>query len=106
MEIHVQKCQYCGSRNTRNILYRGDHQKVFVQCRDCQQLVARYVLSSGGYYHAGKGFESFLRSVERDGDFSSAKELQSRFEELDEEVKQEYEQLQAQLKQRYGDSLP
>ncbi len=108
MEVHIQKCQKCGSRNTRNILVRDEQQKVFVQCRDCQSLVARYVLSTGGggYYHAGKGFESFLRSVEREVGFSSGKELQDQFENLGEEVDQEYEDLKDILGDRYGDELP
>jgi len=107
MEVHIQKCQHCRSRNLRNILFRDQDQKVFVQCRDCGELVARYNLAKGGYFHAGKGFESFLRSLERDGgDTVSAKDLNESFEELEKSVDEEYAQLQKLLAEAYGKELP
>ena len=106
MEIHIQKCQRCGSRRMRNILVRDEEQKVFVQCRDCDSLVARYILTVGGYYHAGKDFESFLRSMERDGESSSGRDIQSLFEEVKNDTEQEFSQLDEQLIARYGDKLP
>jgi len=106
MELHIQKCQQCGSRNLRNILLREMDQQVFVQCRDCSALVARYVLAKGGYHHVGKGFESFLRSVERDGGFSSAREIQSDYDDLEQDVKQRFKELTAQAHEKYGDNLP
>ena len=105
MEIHIQKCQNCGSRNVRNVLVRDHQQKVFVQCRDCDHLVARYVLTTSGYFHAGKGFESFLRSVERDGGFSSGRDLQTWFEELEVETLEEFEQVKEKIAKKY-DNLP
>lgn len=106
MELHIQKCQQCGGRNLRNILLRELDQQVFVQCRDCSSLVARYILAKGGYHHAGKGFESFLRSVERDGGFSSAREIQSDFEDRENDIKQRFEELTKQAREKYGDNLP
>jgi hypothetical protein len=47
----------------RNILVReeGRSTTVYVRCADCGDLVARYELS--GYYHHGKGMDSYLRSI-------------------------------------------
>ncbi|WP_370978178.1 hypothetical protein [Agaribacterium sp. ZY112] len=106
MELLIQKCQSCQSRNLRNILARGETQKVFVQCRHCHALVARYELSSGGYFHAGKGFESFLRSIERDGGLSSARDIDELYHAAESEANTEFEELQQTLKLKYSDKLP
>jgi len=106
MEVHIQKCQNCRSRNLRNVLVRDELQKVFVQCRDCGELVARYVLAKGGYFHAGKGFESFLRSLERDGEGDSARDINSSFEELEGNIESEYEALNEKMGEIYGETLP
>ncbi|MGL1957093.1 MAG: hypothetical protein OCD00_07240 [Colwellia sp.] len=105
-EIHIQKCQHCQSRDLRNILVRDEEQSVYVQCRDCGSLVARYTLSKGGYFHSGKGFESFLRSVERDGGITSARDLTSRYDVIESNVEKEFEALQLKMSQTYGDKLP
>jgi len=77
MEIHLQQCQSCGKRNLRNILVRepGENDKVYVQCRSCDAFVASYTISPMGYYHHGKGYESFLRSVQRSGEFMSGRNV-------------------------------
>ncbi|WP_075185188.1 hypothetical protein [Teredinibacter haidensis] len=106
MEVKIQKCQSCSSRNLRNVLVRDELQKVFVQCRDCGELVARYVLAKGGYFHAGKGFESFLRSMERDGDTISARDLNSSFDDLETNIQQEYKELTNIMNDIYGEKLP
>ena len=106
MEIHIQKCQKCGSRDLRNILVRDEQQKVFVQCRQCDALVARYILESGGYYHSGKDVESFLRSIERDGGLTSARDLMADFEQLEASAKEEFKTLLTTLTDKYGDTLP
>ncbi len=69
MEVHRQTCQKCGSRKLKNILARepGEPDRVFVQCHDCNELVARYIIGQGGYYHYGKGFESYIRGLSRGG---------------------------------------
>jgi len=106
MELHIQKCQSCGSRSLRNILVRDAEQKVFVQCRDCEELVARYILSPGGYYHAGREFESFLRSIERDGGASSAKDLNALYKDVKTNCDEEFEHVKAQVKGRYQGTVP
>ena len=106
MELHIQKCQSCGSRNLRNILVRDEAQKVFVQCRECDELVARYVLAVGGYYHAGKAFESFLRSLERDGGASSGKDLQTLFDQTLSSTVKEFEDVKDLMHDRYADGIP
>lgn len=106
MELHVQKCQQCGSRNLRNILVREESQKVYVQCRDCESLVARYILAPGGYYHEGKEFESFLRSLERDSGSTSGKDVQQLFDDTRTHARQEYADVVVKLKERYSNTLP
>ncbi len=107
MELKIQKCQHCKSRNLRNVLVRDEVQKVFIQCRDCEKLVARYVLSKGGYFHAGKGFESFLRSHERDGDvMDSARDLTTAFEEMEGNIYKEFDALKAKMDEIYGAPTP
>lgn len=83
MEIHVQQCQTCGKRNLRNILVReaGENDKVYVQCRSCDAFVASYTLSPMGYYHHGKGYESFLRSLQRSGEFMSGRNVADLYKE-------------------------
>lgn len=61
MQVNRQTCQKCGSIDVRNILVREADQPttVYVRCSGCGELVACYQLS--GYYHHGKGVESYLR---------------------------------------------
>ncbi|MDF1698353.1 MAG: hypothetical protein P1U56_21060 [Saprospiraceae bacterium] len=81
MEIHIQKCQKCDSANLRNIIYResGEPDRVYAQCNDCDEFVASYVIAPLGYYHHGKGYESFLRGVLRSGEFMSGRKIKDLF---------------------------
>ncbi|MFT5167429.1 MAG: coenzyme F420-reducing hydrogenase beta subunit [Saprospiraceae bacterium] len=81
MEIHIQKCQQCQATNLKNIIYResGEPDRVYVQCHDCQHFVASYVIAPLGYYHNGKGYESFLRGVQRSGGFMSGRNVKQLF---------------------------
>ena len=51
MEIHVQKCQKCDSNNVKNIIFResGEPDRIYVQCQDCDDFVASYVIAPMGY---------------------------------------------------------
>jgi hypothetical protein len=82
MEIHVQQCQFCDSRQVRNILFReeGEPDRVFVQCTRCDAFVASYVIAPMGYFHHGKGFKSFLRGIFRSGEFMSGRRVKDKFE--------------------------
>jgi hypothetical protein len=77
MEIHVQRCQNCQSDNLKNIICRssGEPDRVYVQCHDCKDFVASYVIAPLGYFHNGKGYESFLRGVHRSGEFMSGRNI-------------------------------
>jgi len=99
MEVHRQTCQLCGSHELRNILARepGEPDKVFVQCHQCHELVARYVISPGGYFHAHKGFESFLRGLHRSGESMSGREMDQGLKGIEDKVEQHFEQVKAQL---------
>jgi hypothetical protein len=81
MEIHVQQCQKCLSSNMKNIICResGEPDRVYVQCHDCQDFVASYVMAPLGYFHNGKGYESFLRGVQRSGEFISGRSVKELF---------------------------
>lgn len=106
MELHIQKCQQCGSRDLRNILVRDEQQKVFVQCRHCDKLVARYILSAGGYFHAGKDFESFLRSIERDQSGTSGRDMNEWFHRVEDTAEKEFTSLIKNLREKYHDPIP
>jgi len=57
----------------------GQPQTVFVICTECHSLVARYRLQ--GYYHHGKGADSFLRT--RRGKMAeSSRELLEEFDSV------------------------
>jgi len=106
MDVHIQKCQNCDSRNLRNILARENAQYVYVQCRDCSHLVARYVIAPGGYFHEGKDYESFLRTLMVDGGFTSGRDLKSLFQEVSESSAEGFAEAVARSKKKYGDELP
>ena len=83
MEIHVQKCQKCDSTNLKNIIFResGEPDRIYVQCHDCHDFVSSYVIAPLGYYHNGKGFDSFLRGVNRSGEFMSGRRIKTLFQD-------------------------
>lgn len=84
MDVRLQACQNCGSSKTRNILVREPDKRdqVFVQCAECEELVSRYALDENGYYHHGKGFESYMRHQKRAGSTASTQEMKDAFENL------------------------
>jgi hypothetical protein len=87
MEIHLQRCQNCQSDTMKNILYRqeGERDRVFVQCANCNEFVASYKLGPMGYYHHGKGYDSFLRGLHRSGDFASGRNMANLFSKTKDE---------------------
>lgn len=107
MEVHRQTCQKCGSRKLRNIIARmeGENDKVFVQCTNCKALVARYVIAQRGYYHHGKGFESYLKGLNRGGYFESSKDFQNDFWELQENAVKQFETVLEELKKLGKDEI-
>ncbi len=102
MEIHRQTCQSCGSINMKNILVRcpEESDRVFVQCQDCEQFVARYIIGDRGYYHHGKEFESYLRSLNRGGYFESGKSIHDEFSRMKENVLEQFEVILIQMKSK------
>ena len=106
MDVHIQKCQNCGSSDMRNILARDSTQRVFVQCRKCDEFVARYQIAPGGYFHNGKDYESFLRTMMLDSGFTSGRDLQSVFEEVSESALKCFERATKKAQEKYGDELP
>jgi hypothetical protein len=98
MEVHRQRCQSCGSLNLHNILARepGQPTVIFVRCAACDELVARYVLS--GYYHHGKGIDSFLRSL-GSALAESGRDTLADFERVKKEAIEGYEAVLQRLKE-------
>jgi hypothetical protein len=76
----------------RNILLREPKQpdKVIVECTECKELVARYIIAKGGYYHHAKGYESYLRGLTRDGDFMNARIMENEYLEIKEQCEKEH----------------
>ena len=104
MEIHRQTCQACGSKSLRSILVRepGKSDRAFLECDQCGELVARYIISPGGYYHHGKGYESYLRSLMRTGDEQmSGKNLKKQFQNVQEECLERYAKVKKYMKEHY-----
>ena len=104
MEIHLQHCQECGSDQVRNILYRqpGEPDRVIVQCTQCEHFVASYIIAPLGYYHHGKGFESFVRGLHRSGEFMSGRKVQALFESRKEKETRLFDKVVALLRERKG----
>lgn len=95
METHRQTCQKCGSRLATNIIARapGSSDKVYVKCANCSDLIARYTIAPRGYYHHGKGFESYLRGINRGGHYDSSEEIICAFEAERKNCLEEFERL-------------
>ena len=106
MDVYIQKCQNCNSRNLRNILARSDAQRVYVQCRDCEKFVARYVIAPGGYFHDGPDYESFLRTMMLDSGFSSGRDLKMVYKEVTESSAAGCNSALESAIKKYGDELP
>jgi hypothetical protein len=106
MDVYIQQCQHCKSRNLRNILARDNAQRVYVQCRDCGEFVSRYVVAAGGYFHEGKDYESFLRAMMLDSGFTSGRDLKAVFQEVSESSNSGFKEALNQAQKKYGDDLP
>ncbi len=102
MELHIQQCQRCGCRDLRNILVRepGENDAVYVQCTQCDSFVASYLISPMGYYHDEKGYESFLRSLQRSGEYMSGRNLGQLYEHRVERERKKFSQVIDALKKR------
>ncbi|GAB5554979.1 MAG: hypothetical protein Sapg2KO_45700 [Saprospiraceae bacterium] len=102
VELHIQKCQACESTKLKNILYRqtGRADKVYVQCQDCGAFVASYAIAPRGYYHHGKGYESFIRGISRGGEYMSGSRIKRLFIEHKEREIQTFEKVLELLKER------
>ncbi len=100
MEAHVQTCQKCQCTNLKNTLWReqGEPDKVFVECNDCGELVARYIIAQGGYYHHLRGFSSFIRGLSRSGEMMSGTNLQKDFENIQKDALSNFEKAKEVLK--------
>lgn len=106
MDVYIQQCQHCKSRNLRNILARDHAQHVYVQCRDCGEFVARYVVATGGYFHNGKDYESFIRTMMLDSGFSSGRDMKTVYQEVSDTSAKGFEEAVTRSKKKYGDELP
>jgi hypothetical protein len=95
MELHAQHCQFCASKDMKNILVRkiGESDKVFVQCQSCKAFVASYVIAPMGYFHNGKGYDSFLRGMHRSGEFMSGRKMTNVFEDRKEQDREEFKEV-------------
>jgi hypothetical protein len=69
---------------------------VFVRCSKCGELVARYQLR--GYYHNGKGADSYFRSIGGDA-CDSGRAAMASFRRVKEESLSGYEQALKQLEE-------
>lgn len=102
MDLHRQTCQNCGGTTHRLTIVRheGETDKVFVKCADCGEFVARYTIAQRGYYHHGKGFESYLKGMNRGGVYESARDLAAGFDVIVEKAKKEFDEVEEELKRQ------
>ncbi len=102
MELHMQQCQRCGNRTMRNIVVRqpGEYDKVYAQCTACEAFVASYLISPLGYYHDGKGYESFLRSIQRSGEFMSGRNMRQVYNNRVEKEQSQFQRVVQKLAER------
>lgn len=86
----------------KNILYRqeGERDRVFVQCADCGEFVASYKIGPLGYYHHGRGYDSFLRGLLRSGEFSSGRNIAKLFKQRREEELGMYKKALRQIEKK------
>ena len=102
MELHIQQCQNCQSRELRNVLVRETNDVVYVQCIACESLVARYILdNTDGYFHLGKGYESYLRAQERGGMSLSTRNMVDEFQNKEEKILEEFDEVKEELRRKY-----
>ena len=97
MELHRQTCQACNCRELQNILRRGEEHPltVYLRCTRCGELVARYKVS--GYYHHGKGFDSWLQryqGIARE----SGRSLMDEYQRVQRSAVEEWADVQQQLR--------
>jgi len=84
----LEHCPGCGSVDMRNNMYfcKGQPVRVYVQCADCGEFVARYSLRA---YTSNKTYESLLRRM-RSAKLMSGKRTLRIVEGFGEDVASEY----------------
>lgn len=85
----VEHCPACGSVDVKNNLYfcKGQPVKVYVQCSDCGEFVARYTLRA---YTSNKTYESLLQRM-RFSKLTSGKRTLQIVEGFGEDIATEYQ---------------
>lgn len=85
----MEHCMNCGSTSMKNNMYflRGHDIKVYVQCAECGEYVASYVISG---YASECSYEAYLRTL-RYRRMSSGKRVLQKIRAFDDRVKAEYE---------------
>jgi hypothetical protein len=85
----MEHCLKCGSTSMKNNMYflRGHDIKVYVQCADCGEYVASYVISG---YASECSYESYLGTL-RYRRMSSGKRVLQKIRDFDDRVRAEYD---------------
>ena len=99
----MEHCLKCNSTSMKNNMYfqRGRDIKVYVQCADCGEYVASYVISG---YATECDYESYLRSL-RFKRMSSGKRVLKKMRDFAENVRAEYEHVLELIRTREDDHL-
>ena len=99
----MEHCLKCGSTTMKNNMYflRGKDIKVYVQCADCGEYVASYVISG---YATECNYESYLRSL-RYKRMSSGKRVLRKIQDCDDKVRAEYEHVLELIRTREDEHL-
>ena len=81
----------------------GESDKVYIECVQCQELVARYTIARNGYFHQGQEYHSYLRGINRGSAYESAKDLQEGYSKIQEACQAEYEQIKKEQAKEAGE---
>lgn len=84
----TEHCPACGSTSTKNNMYfcKGERLRVYIECAECGEFVARYTLSG---YTSDKTYESILERL-RHTRINSGKRTKRMVEGFGDEIREEY----------------
>ena len=93
----TEHCPRCDSTSTRNNMYfcKGEKIRVYIECAECGEFVARYTLSA---YTSDKSYESLLRRL-RFTRINSGKRAMNMVECFEDDVKTELMRVMKQFQQ-------
>ncbi|MCK4538302.1 MAG: hypothetical protein KAV42_05840 [Candidatus Krumholzibacteria bacterium] len=99
----TEHCPNCDSTSTKNNMYfcKGEKIRVYIECAECGEFVARYTLSA---YTSDKSYESLLRRL-RFTRINSGKRAKNMVECFEDNVKTEFDHVLSLIKQNEDERM-